>query len=190
MKKAPVLRILITAVIYTILFLLGSTSGLLGPAYYAYVGTILPIPFAFVYLYTASKVQTFGAAAILNGFVLVISLLLGEANVPLVIGLIVLAILAEIIRKLNGYDTMKGVRRSFIPFAYSFYPYVAHWWTDTEGSIAAAVEEMPEGYSDRMMPVISNIPMLIVMLALVIPSAFIGMWLAGKVMKKQKALLR
>ena len=112
-----------------------------------------------------------------------------EGNLPLIVGLLVLTLLAEFIRRRNGYDTLKGVRLSFIPFAFSFYAYSAHWWTDTEGSLAAAVEEMPAGYADKMLPVIRNIPLLVIMLALTIPVAILAMRLAESVMKKQAAKL-
>ena len=190
MKKFPVWRILIAAAVYFVLCLLGSTSGLLGPVCFAYVGTVLPLFFGFVYLYTAANMQCFGAAAVLNIFVLIIGLLWGEGDLPLVIGLIVFAAIAELVRRINGYDTLKGVRLSFIPFAYSFYSYSAHWWTDTEGSLAAALEEMPTGYADKMAAVIDNIPVLILMLVLVIPIAMLSMWIAEKVMKKQTTLLK
>lgn len=190
MKKKSVIRVLIAAVIYLALFVLGSSCGLLHPACYAYVGTFLPILFSFVYLYTAANMRCFGAAAVLNGFVLIIGLIAGEGNLPLVIGLILLAALSELIRKLNGYDTLRGVRRSFLPFAFSFYTYAAHWWTDTEGSLAAAVEEMPAGYADKMDAVIHNIPLFVVMLVLTVPVAILGMRLAEKALKKQTALLK
>ena len=189
MKKAPAGKIIIAIVIYFLLILLGATSGLLGPAVYAYVGTVLPILFAFVYLYTASEMQSFGAAAILNGSMLIISFIIGEGNWALAVGLIVFVALAEIIRKVNGYDTLKGIRLSFIPFAFSFYAYSAHWWTETATSLQEAVEEMPAGYADKMETVISNIPMLVIMLILVIPVAILGMRLAEKAMKKQTAKL-
>ena len=54
-----------------------------------------------------------------------------------------------------------------IPLAFSFFAYPAHWWFDTEGSLAAAVEEMPAGYDQLMIPVINNIPVLIVVLVLI-----------------------
>ena len=76
----------------------------------------------------------------------------------------------------------------FIPLAFSFYAYAAHWWTDTEGSLAEAQEIMPAGYPDKMLPVIENIPMLIVFLVLTVPVAMIGMRLAEKIMKKQAAV--
>lgn len=190
MKRIPVWRILIAAVIYLILFLLGSTSGLIHPACYAYVGAVLPLLFGFVYLYTAANLQGFGAAAILNGFVLIVGLIAGEGNAALIIGMILLAAVAELIRKLNGYGTLRGVRRSFIPFAFSFFTYTAHWWTDTEGALAAAAEEMPAGYADKMAPVIENIPGLIIALVVTIPVAVLGMRLAEKVMKKQAAALK
>ena len=48
---------------------------------------------------------------------------------------------------------------------------------------------MPAGYADKMETVISNIPMLVIMLILVIPVAILGMRLAEKAMKKQTAKL-
>ena len=190
MKKLPWGRLCLAAVIYLALYPLASACGLIHPACYAYVGTLLPLCFAFVYLYTAANMQCFGAACLLNGFVLIIGLLAGEGNGAFVLIFIALTILAELVRKAGGYDTRKGVRTSFIPFAFSFYGYSAHWWTDTAGSLAAAVEEMREGYAAQMEPVIHNIPLLIVMLILVIPVAILGMRLAEKVLKKQAALLK
>ena len=105
-------------------------------------------------------------------------------------GLIVLALLAELVRGLNGYGTRKGVRRSFVPLAFSFYAYSAHWWTDTDGSLAAAAEEMPAGYAGKMETVIGNVPLLIVMLVLTIPVAILAMRLAEKALKKQAASLK
>ena len=190
MKKASFIRLLIAAVIYTALFILGSSCGLIHPACYAYVGTVMPLLFSFVYLYTAADLQCFGAAAILNGTALLISLIAGEGNPALIIGMVLLALLAELIRGMNGYETLKGVRRSFIPFALSFYAYSAHWWTDTEGAIAAAAEEMPAGYAAKMEPVIQNIPLLIIMLIITVPVAVLGMRAAEKVLKKQTASLK
>ena len=99
--------------------------------------------------------------------------------------MVILTALAEIIRGTNGYGTLKGVRWSFVPLAFSFFAYTAHWWTDTKGSLAAAVEEMPAGYDELMKPVIDNIPMLIAALLLTVPVALLGMRLAERVMKKQ-----
>ena len=190
MKRVPFVRILISAVIYTALFVLGSSCGLIHPACYAYVGTVMPLLFGFVYLYTAANLQCFGAAAILNGVTLILALIAGEGNPALIIGMIVLALLAEFIRGMNGHETLKGVRRSFLPLAFSFYAYSAHWWTNTKESMAAAVEEMPVGYADKMEPVIHNIPVLILMLVLTIPTAILGMRIAEKVLKKQAASLK
>ncbi|MBR6157748.1 MAG: MptD family putative ECF transporter S component [Lachnospiraceae bacterium] len=190
MEKIPFVRLLTAAVVYTVLFVLGSSCGLIHPACYAYVGTFLPLLFSFVYLYAAAGLRSFGAAAILNGVALVIGLIAGEGNPALIIGMIVLALLAEFIRGMNGYETRRGVRRSFIPLAFSFYAYSAHWWTDTEESLAAAAEEMPAGYADKMETVIHNVPVLIVMLVLTVPVAVLGMRIAEKILKKQAASLK
>ena len=190
MKKTPVLRMLIAAIIYLAMFILGASSGMIHPACYAYAGTILPILFSFVYLYTAANMQCFGAAIILNGMVLIIGLIVGEGNLPLVIGLIILTLIAELVRGMKGFDTKKGVRLSFIPFAFSFYAYSAHWWTDTKGSLLEAVEEMPAGYADKMEMVIHNVPLLIVMLVLTVPVAIFSMRFAESVLKKQVSRLK
>ena len=190
MKKLPVFQILLAMLIYLALFVLASSCGLIHPACYACAGTFVPILFSFVYLYVAANIQGFGAALLLNGFVLIVGLIAGEGNLPFVVGLVALTLLAEFIRRLNGCDTLKGVRLSFLPFAFSFYAYSAHWWTDTDGSLAAAVEEMPAGYADKMLPVIQNVPMLVVMLVLTIPVAILSMRLAERIMKKQAAKLK
>lgn len=190
MKKRTVFLILAAAVVYCVLFVLLSTCGLIHPVCYAYAGTAAPLLFAFVYLYAAANMQRFGAALALNGFVLLAGLIAGEGNIPFAAGMIALAVIAELVRKKNGYDTIKGVRRSFLPFAFSFYAYSAHWWTDTAEALREAAEEMPAGYAEKMGPVISNIPVLVLMLALTVPMALLGIRIAGKVLKKQVASLK
>lgn len=183
MKKA--FKILLMAVAYLATFILGAASGAIHPACYAYAGAILPLLFALVYLYTCTLIRGFGAATILNGFILVLFLIVGEADTAFVIGIVALTALAELIRWHCGHDTAKGVRWSFVPFAYSFFAYTAHWWTDTEGSLAAARDEMPAGYDQLMLPVIDNIPVLIFVLVLTFPVAILAMRLAERLLKKQ-----
>ena len=179
-----ILKVLLMAVAYLATFILGACSGAIHPACYAYIGALLPLITALFYLYTCTLIRSFGAATVLNGFVLVLFLIAGEADVAHIIGTVVLTALAEILRKANGYETIKGVRWSFVPFAFSFFAYTAHWWTDTEGSLAAAVEEMPAGYDKLMLPVIDNVPVLIVVLLLTIPVAILAMRLAIRAGKK------
>ena len=188
MKTA--IKILLMAVAYLATFILGATSGIIHPACDAYVGVLLPLLTAFIYLYTCTLIPRFGAATALNGFILVLFLIAGEADITFIIGIVVLSALAEILRKVNGYDTLKGVRWSFLPFAFSFFAYTAHWWTDTEGSLAAAVEEMPAGYDQLMLPVINNIPVLIVVLVLTVPVAILAIRLADRTMKKSASSMK
>jgi len=44
---------------------------------------------------------------------------------------------------------------------------------------------MPVGYADKMAKVISNVPGIVIALVLVVPLAFLGVFLAGKAFKKQ-----
>ena len=179
------LWVLLMAVAYLATFILGATSGIIHPACYAYIGALLPLVFALVYLNTCTIIRGFGAATALNGFILVLFLIAGEADPAFIVGIIILTALAEIIRYCFKYGTRKGVRWSFVPFAFSFFAYTLHWWTDTEGSLAAAREEMPAGYDALMKPVIDNVPMLIVALVLTIPVAIFGMRLAERILRKR-----
>ena len=190
MNKKPVLRVVIAAAVYIVLYVLASSCGLIHPACYAYAGTVIPLLFAFVYLAAASAMRCFGAALTLNGAVLIAGLIAGEADLPMIVVLAVLTAAAEIVRGANGYSTREGGRRSFLPFAFSFYAYASHWWTDTAGSLAEAAEEMPAGYAEKMEQVIRSVPLLIVMLVLTVPIAVIAMLLAEKVLKKQAAELK
>jgi hypothetical protein len=185
-----VFNVILLALAYLVTYILGSCTGLFHPACYAYVGAILPLLTAFIYLKTCTLVKGFGAAAILNGFVLVLLLIAGEADTFCIIGFVGLTVLAEAIRFFCKYDTLKGVRWSFVPFAYSFFAYTSHWWFDTEGSLAAAVEEMRAGYDQLMIPVINNIPVLIVVLILTFPIALWAMRLAERKLKKAAATLK
>ena len=192
LKSKPmktVLKVFLMAVAYLALFILGAASGAIHPMCYAYIGALLPLVSAFIYLYTCTLIRGFGAATALNGFVFVLFLIAGEADMAYIIGTVILTALAEILRKIKGYDTLKGVRWSFVPFAFSFFAYTLHWWTDTEGSLAAAVEGMPAGYDALMKPVIDNIPMLIVVLVLTIPVAMLTLRLAERAMKRPAATL-
>ena len=180
----PVFKVILMAVAYLATFILGASSGAIHPACYAYIGALLPVISAFIYLYTCSIIRGFGAATALNGFIFVLFLIAGEADPGYMVATVVITALAELLRKLFGYDTKKGVRRSFIPFAFSFFAYISHWWTDTEGSLAAAVEEMPEGYDQLMIPVIENIPVMIAVLVLTVPVAMLSMRLAERSLKK------
>lgn len=189
-NKQKAFKVILMAVAYLAMFIMGATSGIIHPACYAYIGALLPLISAFIYLYTATLIRGFGAATALNGFILVLFLLAGEADTTFVIGIVALTALAEIIRRCCKYDTLKGVRWSFVPFALSFFAYTLHWWTDTEGSLAAAVEEMPAGYDELMKPVIDNTPMLIVVIVVAIPVAILAIRLAEKALKKQAALMK
>ena len=184
----PVFKVILMAVAYLATFILGAASGAIHPVCYAYIGAIMPLVFAFIYLYTCSIIRGFGAATVLNGFILVLFLIVGEADLGYIIATVVLTALAELLRKVFGYDTKKGVSWSYIPFAFSFFAYTSHWWTDKEGSLAAAAEEMPAGYDQLMIPVIDNIPVLISVLILTIPVAILAMRLAERSLKKLKGL--
>ncbi len=184
-----ILKLSLMSVAYLATFIIGAASGMIHPCCFVYSGALLPLLTAFVYLNTCSAHRSFGAATLLNGVVLLLFILAGEADTACIVGMICLTLIAELLRYSYKYDTKKGVRASFIPFAFSYFPYVLHWWSDTEGSLAAAVEEMPEGYDVVMKTVIDNVPGLVIILILTVPVAIVAMKLAENTLKKQAANL-
>ena len=102
----PIFKIILLAAAYLLTYVLGSCTGLIHPACYAYVGAILPLLTAFIYLLTCATIRGFGAATLLNGFVFVMLLIAGEADPTLAIGFAILTALAEIIRYFCKYDTL------------------------------------------------------------------------------------
>lgn len=186
----PIFKISLLAFAWFLSFIAGGLSGIIHPACYAYAGAVVPLLLALVYFPAASAMQRFGAATVLNGFLFVLFLIAGEVDATFTVGIILLTVAAEIIRNRCGYGTVRGVRLSFLPLAFSFFAYTFHWWTDTEGSLAAAVEEMRPGYDALMRPVIDNTPMLVFVLLLTIPVAILAMRLAEKLEKKQVEALK
>ena len=176
----PIFKVILLAIAYLATFFLGAFTGVIHPACYAYVGALLPFITAFIYKAMVKQVPGFGAASIMNGFVIVLFLLVGEADANVVIGMIVLAALSEFLHSKFKSDPVKSQRWGFIPMAFSYFTYTAHWWTDTEGSLAAAVEEMRPGYDQLMIPVIDNIPVLILVYLITIPLAILAIRLAKK----------
>ena len=58
MKKT--IRIIFLAIAYLLTYILGSCTGIIHPACYAYVGAILPLLTAFIYLLTCATMKGYG----------------------------------------------------------------------------------------------------------------------------------
>lgn len=92
---------------YLALIILGAWSGAIHPAYYAYIGALLPLLSAFIYLYTCTLIHGFGAATVLNGFIFVLFLIAGEADLTYIIGTVVLTIPVAILAMRLAERAMK-----------------------------------------------------------------------------------
>ena len=68
-------KVFLMVIAYLACFILGAASGLIHQACYAYAGAVMPLLFAFIYLYTCTIIRGFGAATVLNGFIFLLFLL-------------------------------------------------------------------------------------------------------------------
>jgi len=156
-------KVVLLAIAHLALYVVSLVSGDLYPRYYVHIGAVLPLLLAFVYLSAASTIRRFGAAAILNGCVLLFAVVSGKADFTFLITLCLLTIATEILRFVFGFDTLKGVHWSFIPFAFSFFVF-----SDPELRLLMQ----------------RSLLLLAVMILLTVATAVVGMWLAEKVLGK------
>ena len=103
--------VLLMAVAYLLIFILGATSGIIHPACYAYIGALLPLLMALLYLNTCTVIRGFGAATVLNGILAVLFLIAGEADVAFLIGMAFLLLIDELTPHLHvGAPKAEGLR--------------------------------------------------------------------------------
>lgn len=77
----PVFKVILMAVAYLATFILGASSGAIHPACYAYIGALLPVIFAFIYLYTViENIPVMIAVLVLTVPVAMLSMRLAERS--------------------------------------------------------------------------------------------------------------
>lgn len=77
----PVFKVILMAVAYLATFILGAASGAIHPACYAYIGVLLPVISAFIYLYTViENIPVMIAVLVLTVPVAMLSMCLAERS--------------------------------------------------------------------------------------------------------------
>ena len=96
------------------------------------------------------------------------------------------AVLAELVRRLGGYESLRAARWSFLPLAFSSSGSPLYIWIDPARTAASAAEEMSPAYAAAVEG-LATPGMLALMLAAIIVGAAIGAWLGSPLWKRGQA---
>ena len=94
--------------------------------------------------------------------------------------------LAELVRRLGGYESLRAARWSFLPLAFSSSGSPLYIWIDPARTAASAAEEMSPAYAAAVEG-LATPGMLALMLAAIIVGAAIGAWLGSPLWKRDQA---
>lgn len=136
------------------------------------------------YLYLTAREQKAGVALLLNLAVIVAYGIAGELSTLLVVSLLATAILAEITRKLSGYNSCKGNLVSYLFMAFSTVGSPLYVWVSHDYAIGECVEEISPAYAQAVEG-LSSPGMLIVMILATIVIALVGGAISKAVFPRQ-----
>lgn len=83
----------------------------------------------------------------MNLVVLLLFLAAGELSGWMAVTLAAGAVLAELVRRLGGYESLRAARWSFLPLAFSSSGSPLYIWIDPARTAASAAEEMSPAYA-------------------------------------------
>ena len=96
------------SLIYFVITMLVMMSGSFTPLTWIFMTALIGLLAGVPYMYITAREQIFGVSIIMNLIVGLIYFIAGELSNLVIVTLIASAILAEIIRKLSGYKSLKG----------------------------------------------------------------------------------
>ena len=146
----------------------------------ALIGLLAGVP----YIYITAREQIFGVPIIMNLIVGLIYFIAGELSNLVIVTLIASAILAEIIRKLSGYKSLKGNLCSYILFVFGMSGSPIYIWAFRDYTISKAAEEMSAEYAASMDAMATPFMLVIMIIATIILAVIGG--LIGKAILKKK----
>ena len=166
------------SLLYFLITVLVMMCGSFSPLFWVFLPAITAAASGWLYLYLAARTPRFGVPVLMNLVVLLLFLAAGELSGWMAVTLAAGAVLAELVRRLGGYESLRAARWSFLPLAYI--------WIDPARTAASAAEEMSPAYAAAVEG-LATPGMLVLMLAAIIVGAAIGAWLGSPLWKRGQA---
>ena len=168
------------SLLYFLITVLVMMCGSFSPLFWVFLPAITAAASGWLYLYLAARTPRFGVPVLMNLVVLLLFLAAGELSGWMAVTLAAGAVLAELVRRLGGYESLRAARWSFLPLAFS------SSGIDPARTAASAAEEMSPAYAAAVEG-LATPGMLALMLAAIIVGAAIGAWLGSPLWKRGQA---
>ena len=176
------------SLIYFVITMLVMMSGSFTPLTWIFMTALIGLLAGVPYMYITAREQIFGVSIIMNLIVGLIYFIAGELSNLVIVTLIASAILAEIIRKLSGYKSLKGNLCSYILFAFGMSGSPIYIWAFRDYTIQKAAKEMSAEYAASIDAMATPF-MLAVMIAATIILAIIGGLIGEAILKKKLSIV-
>lgn len=174
------------SLLYFLITVLVMMCGSFSPLFWVFLPVITAAASGWLYLYLAARTPRFGVPVLMNLVVLLLFLAAGELSGWVAVTLAAGAVLAELVRRLGGYESLRAARWSFLPLAFSSSGSPLYIWIDPARTAASAAEEMSPAYAAAVEG-LATPGMLVLMLAAIIGGAAIGAWLGSPLWKRGQA---
>lgn len=107
------------SLLYFLITVLVMMCGSFSPLFWVFLPAITAAASGWLYLYLAARTPRFGVPVLMNLVVLLLFLAAGELSGWMAVTLAAGAVLAELVRRLGGYESLRAARWSFLPLAFS-----------------------------------------------------------------------
>ncbi|MCR5447848.1 MAG: MptD family putative ECF transporter S component [Solobacterium sp.] len=152
MNKKNILRIVLYAVLYSVITAVVCFTGAIHPVFFVCYQITAGILLSGVVISAFRQMKAPGTAVILFLGLLILLLVIQDASAWHVIPLVIITVLAEVIRAVFRYS-WKGDVIAAALMTFSSFGYYGQIWFNRAYTYECAVEEMPAGYADTLMAV-------------------------------------
>ena len=159
------------SLLYFLITVLVMMCGSFSPLFWVFLPAITAAASGWLYLYLAARTPRFGVPVLMNLVVLLLFLAAGELSGWMAVTLAAGAVLAELVRRLGGYESLRAARWSFLR------------WPSAPAGVHSLDRPGPDGSQRRGRDVpslcrggggLATPGMLVLMLAAIIVGAAIG----------------
>lgn len=138
------------SLLYFSVTVLAMTAGSFSPVAWMFMTALIGLLAGIPYLYISAREQTAGVALVMNLVAGLFYFAAGELSNLVALTLAASAAAAEIVRKISGYNSMKGNLFSYVFFVFGMSGSPMYIWIFRDYTVKKAAEEMSAEYAAAM----------------------------------------
>ncbi len=144
------LKMLLYAVLYVVGTVATCVSGSIHPVLFVCYQITAGLLLSGIVIKAFNTIKAPGVAACFSAAMIIVFIVINDAAAWHMIPVVIIAVLAELVRRLCGYS-WKGDRIAAVIMTFSTFGYYGQIWFNRDYTYECAVEEMPAGYADGLM---------------------------------------